>query len=100
MEEEIIIDVKYVNAVAERMMLIDSGAPKSKLSKKWLEGYLKVSDEDVKKRSCTGHLKLGRTVYLSSVEVEFPVVMKTDEIDFVKRRIVTNVIESDEINFL
>ena len=50
-EEEIIIDVKYVNLGAERMMYIDSGAPKSIVSKKWLGGYLKdakVSDEDTK----------------------------------------------------
>ena len=39
-EEEFVIDVKYVNAGAERMMLIDSGAPKSIVSKKWLAEYL------------------------------------------------------------
>ena len=27
-EEEVIVDVKYINAGALRMMLIDSGAPK------------------------------------------------------------------------
>ena len=31
-EEEIVIDVKYINAGAERMMLINSGAPKSIVS--------------------------------------------------------------------
>ena len=31
-EEEIVIVVKYLNAGAERMMLIDSGAPKSIVS--------------------------------------------------------------------
>ena len=40
-EEDIIVDVKYGNGGPERMMLIDSGAPKSIVSKKWLEGYLK-----------------------------------------------------------
>ena len=41
LEEEFSIDVKYMNAGAERMMLIDSGAPKSIVSKKWLKEYLR-----------------------------------------------------------
>ena len=53
MEEEIIIDVKYVSAGSEKMMFVDSGAPLSIVSSRWLEGYLRVakgSNEDVKKR--------------------------------------------------
>ena len=38
-EEEVIMDVKYVNVGAPRMMFIDSGAPKSVVSKEWIEGY-------------------------------------------------------------
>ena len=48
-EEDIVIDVKYVIAEAEKMILIDSGAPKSILSSKWLDEYLKdakVSKEE------------------------------------------------------
>ena len=70
-EEEIIVDVRYVNARAERMMLIDSGAPKSIVSSRWLEGYLrdgKVSNEDVKKGTCARRFRLGKTVYLCVVE--------------------------------
>ena len=88
MEEEIVIDIKYVNAGAERMMLIDSGAPKFIVSSRWLEGYLrdaKVSDEDVKKRSCARRFILGKTVYLSEVEVTFPIVLKADENNIVRR---------------
>ena len=61
-EEEVIVDVKYVNAGAPRMMLIDSGDPKSLVSKEWIEGYLKdmkVGEEDVKKKSCYMCFKLG-----------------------------------------
>ena len=85
------------------MMLIDSGAPKSIVSKKWLEGYLQdanVSEEDIKRKSCARRFSLGKTIYVSGIEVEFPVVLKTDKNDFVKRRITANVIESDEGNFL
>ena len=60
-EEKIVIDVKYVKAGADRMMLIDSGAPKSIVSSRWFEGYLKdakVSGADVKKKS---YVKILRT---------------------------------------
>ena len=40
-EEEEIVDVNYVNVGAARMMLLDSGAPKSVVSKEWIEDYLK-----------------------------------------------------------
>ena len=36
---------------------------------------------------------MGKTVYLSEVEVTFPVVMKTDKGDFVKREVVASVID-------
>ncbi len=47
------MDLKFMNSGAPRMMLIDSGAPKSVVSKEWIEGYLKdvkVSEEDIKKK--------------------------------------------------
>ena len=43
---------------------------------------------------------MGKTVYLSGKEVIFPIVMKTDKDDFVKREVVANVIYSEEVNFL
>ena len=54
-EEEIVIDVKYVNKGQERMMLIDSSAPKSIVSSRWFKGYLKdakVDEESMKRRLC------------------------------------------------
>ena len=41
-EEELTVDVMYVNEGTPKMMLIDSGAPKSVVSKEWIEGYLKI----------------------------------------------------------
>ena len=35
-----IVDVKFMNAGAPRMMLMDSGSPNSVVSKEWIEGYL------------------------------------------------------------
>ena len=70
------MDVKYVNVGAPRMMFIDSGAPKSVVSKEWIEGYLqnmKVSDENIKKGSCCRSFRLGKTTYFSEVEITFPI---------------------------
>ena len=44
--------------------------------------------------------RLGKTLYISVEKVKFPVVMKMDGDDFVKREVTANVIESDEVTFL
>merc|ERR1712105_210462 len=38
--------------------------------------------------------------YISTEKVTFPVVMKTDDNDYIKRDVTANVIESNEVNFL
>ena len=99
-DEDIMIDVKSVNAGAFKMMLVNSGAPLSIVSSKWFEEYLKdakVDEEDIERQSCVRRFRLGKTLYMSYMEVTFQVVMKTD---CVKRDIVSNVIDSEEVNFL
>ena len=86
-----------MNAGAERIMLIDSGAPKSIVSKKWFAEYMKeakVNEDEVKRRKCARRFRMGKTVYLSEEEVTFAVVIRTDEGDFVKREVVASVIDS------
>ena len=93
-EEEVIVDVKFMNAGAPRMMLIDSGAPKSVVSKEWIEGYLKdvkVSEEDIQKKSCYRCFKMGETTYLSEVEITFPIVLKNDIGDYIKRELAAHI---------
>ena len=89
-EEDVIVDVKYINAGAPRMMLIDSGAPKSVVSKEWIEGYLKdmkVDESEIEKKSCCRRFIMGDTAYLSEVEIRFPLVLKTDNGDYIKREV-------------
>ena len=53
-EEEIFIDVKYVEKDIENMMIIYSGAPVSLMSSNWFRNYLKeakVDNEEVQKSS-------------------------------------------------
>ena len=102
-EEEIVIDVKYVEKEIENMMVIDSGAPVSLMSSTWFQNYLKeskVDNEEVQKSSSNQRFRLGKTPYISKEKVTFPVVMKTDSNDFIKRELTANIIESNEVNFL
>ena len=67
-EEEFIIDVKYVNTGAKKMILIDSDAPKSIVSSKWLEEYLrevKVNGDEARRKKCARRFRMGKMVYLS-----------------------------------
>ena len=102
-EEEVIVDVKYVNAGAPRMMLIDSGAPKSVVSKEWIEGYLKdmkVCEDEIEKKSCCRRFRMGNMTYMSEVEIRFPIVLKTDNGDYMKRELTAYIIDADRVNFL
>ena len=49
----------------------------------------KVDEEDIERWICVGIFRLGKTLYLSYMEVIFPVVMKG----------VANVIEYEEVKF-
>ena len=101
-EKEIVIHVKYVNNGTDRTMLLENVAPKLIVSSRWLNGYLKdakVSEEDVKKKACARKFRMGKTVYLSDTEVTFPVVLKTEDRDYIKRDVTASVFNADDIDF-
>ena len=102
-EDEVFIDIKYVQKEMEDSMVIDSGAPVSLVSSTWLKNYVKeakVEDENVVKASSNRRFRRGKTPYMSTEKVTFPIVMKTDDDDRIKREVTAHVIESDEVNFL
>ena len=73
------------------------------MSSSWFQNYLKeskVDNEEVQKSSSNRRFRLGKTPYISKEKVTFPVVMKTDNNDFIKRELTANIIESNEVNFL
>ena len=77
-----------MNAGAPRMMLIDSWAPKSVVSKERIEAYLKdtkVSEDEIHKKSCYRWFKMGEMTYLSDVDIRFPIVLKNNTEDYIKR---------------
>merc|ERR1712237_94091 len=75
MEEEIFIDVKYVEKEIENLMIVDSGAPVSLMSSAWLNNYLKeakVYQSEVEKSSSNQRFRLGKTPYVSSEKSKVP----------------------------
>ena len=59
-----------------------------------------MNEDEIKRKKCARRFRMGKTVYLIEEDVTFPVVMKTDKGDFVKREVVASVIDSEEVNFL
>ena len=60
------------------------------MSKEWIEGYLKdmkVSGDEIEKKSCCRCFRIGEITYLSEVKIRFPVVLKTDNGDYMKREV-------------
>ena len=43
---------------------------------------------------------MGETTYLSEVEIRFPIVLKTDNGDYMKREVTVYIIDADRVNFL
>ena len=43
---------------------------------------------------------MGDTTYLSEIEIRFPIVLKTDEGEYTKRRVTAYIIEAERVNFL
>ena len=60
----------------------------------------KVDNEEVKKSSSHQRFILGKTLYVSGEKVQFPIVMKMDKNYLIKREVIANVIDSDEVTFL
>ena len=102
-EEDVVIDVNLINDGAARMMLVDCGAPKSVVSREWIEGYLKdmkVDESEIERRSCCRRFRMGETTYLSEIEITFPIVLKTEDGDYIRRKVIAYIIDAERVNFL
>ena len=43
---------------------------------------------------------MGETTYVSEVEITFPIVLKTDDKEYMKRKVKAYVIDAERVNFL
>merc|ERR1712002_819081 len=64
-EEEYIMNVRYVNETKGIQMIVDSGAPVSIATSKWMEKYLnemEVNRDEITERECNRKFKMGENV--------------------------------------
>ena len=61
---------------------------------------MKVDESEIEKKSCCRRFRMGETTYLSEVEIRFPIVLKTDNEDYIKREVTAYIIDADRVNFL
>ena len=69
----------------------------------WLEKYLKemeVDVRDVEERSCYRRFRMREKTYLSEIEITFPIVLKTEDGDYIRRKVIAYIIDADRVNFL
>ena len=95
--------MNLINEGKARMMLVDCGAPKSIIDREWIEGYLKdmkVDESEIKRRSPYRRFRMGVTTYLSDLEITFPIVLKTKDGEYIKRRVIAYIINAERVNFL
>ena len=73
------------------------------MSREWIEGYLrnmKVDESEIKRRSCYRRFRLVKTTYLSEVEITFPIVLKTEDGEYMRRMVIAYIINAERVNFL
>ena len=92
-----------MNFGSSSMMLIVIGKKKSIVSREWIREYLedmKVDNSEIMKKNSDIIFKIGERIYLSEAEVRFPIVLKTDSGDYIKREVKADMIDADRVNFL
>merc|ERR1712002_653612 len=88
--EEFEINVRYVDETKDINMIVDSGAPVSIATSKWMEKYYKtmgVKKEEIVENECKRKFRMGENVYISKKEITLPVRMKTESDDYIRRMI-------------
>ena len=66
-DKEVVIDVKFRNDGALRMMLIDSRVPKSVVSREWIGWYLKdmkVDESEIERKSCCRRFRMSKHIWV------------------------------------
>merc|ERR1712089_90541 len=98
-EEEYIMNVRYVNETKGIQMIVDSGAPVSIATSKWMEKYLsemEVNRDEITERECNRKFKMGENVYKSNRELTLPVRMRTDDDSFMRKMITISIVDRDD----
>ena len=98
-EEEIVEDLKFKSETRGLILIVDSGAPLSIVSERGLKKYIEkkvVIEKDFQYKNCGRRFRFGENIYISMKEVKFPIVVKVEDGDFVKREVTTKFLEKKE----
>jgi len=96
-EDGEVVDMRYMNEAEPKMMMISEHTTKSVVSRQWIDGYIEDMEldvNDISVVSCNTRCRIGKTTYLSELMMKFPVVLKTDEGDYVTRDVTANVLDA------
>ena len=61
---------------------------------------MKVDESEIKRKSCCRRFRMGETTYLSEIEIKFPIVLKTDDGEYMRRKVIVYIIDAERVNFL
>ena len=61
---------------------------------------MKVDNSEVKEKSSYRSFRMGERIYISREEIGFPIELKTDSGDYIKREVKAYMIDADRVNFL
>ena len=82
------IDENYINFGSSSMMMTASGVKKSVESRDGIREYLedmKVDNSEIGEKRSYRSFRIGGRTYFSEWEVRFPIVLKTDSGEYIKR---------------
>ena len=102
-EEEYEVNVRFVDEAKGMQMIVDSGAPVSITTSKWMDRYLKnmeVKKDEMTEKECNRKFKMGENVYLSNREIMLPVRMKTENDDYIRKMITVSIVDREDELFL
>ena len=102
-EEEYEVNVRFVDEAKGMQMIVESGAPVSITTSKWMDRYLKnmeVKKDEITEKECNRKFEMGKNVYLSNREITLPVRMKTENDDYIRRMITVSIVDREDELFL
>ena len=73
------------------------------VSEKWMKKYIDekvVNEDELEYKNCVRRFRFGENVYLSTKEVRFPIIVKIEDRDYIKRDVVANIVKKEEELFL
>ena len=78
-EEESVIDVRFVNETSAIKMIVDNGVPYYIVSTKWIAKYMDeegVDKDEMEYEDCFKRFRFGENIYESKTKIKFPVIVK------------------------